>query len=63
MYQVGDRLQLKKAHPCGGDVWEVVRTGADIKLRCATCGKFVNVMRDDLKKRVKSVLEKKDVNA
>ena len=63
MYQVGDRLQLKKAHPCGGDVWEVVRTGADIKLRCTVCGKFVNVMRDDLKKRVKSVLEKKDVNA
>ena len=60
MYQVGDKLQLKKNHPCGGAVWEVVRVGADIKLRCCTCGKFVNVMRDDLKKRIKSVLEKKD---
>jgi hypothetical protein len=55
MYEIGDILTLKKQHPCGGKTWQVARVGADIKLQCKTCGKYVNVMRDDLKKRVKSV--------
>ena len=52
-FQTGDKLTLKKAHPCGGVAWTVVKTGADIKIRCETCGKFINLTRDDLKKRVK----------
>ena len=52
-YNIGDKVITKKKHPCGGDVWEIVRTGADIKLKCLTCGKTINLMRDDLKKRVK----------
>lgn len=54
MYELNQIITMKKAHPCGGQDWEVVRIGADIKLRCVTCGKFVNLMRDELKKRVKS---------
>ena len=46
---------MKKPHPCGGKEWEVVRVGADIKLRCITCGKFVNLTRDEIKKRAKTV--------
>ena len=53
MYQLNDFLILKKQHPCGGVAWEVVRVGADIKIRCATCGKYVNLTRDELKKRIK----------
>lgn len=33
-----DILSMKKPHPCGGRTWEVLRTGADLKLRCTTCG-------------------------
>lgn len=55
MYAVSDVITMKKAHPCGGTTWKVVRIGADIKLRCETCGKYVNLMRDELKKRTKSV--------
>ncbi len=55
MYGVNEILTMKKPHPCGGKDWEVVRVGADIKLRCVTCGKFVNLTRDEIKKRVKSV--------
>lgn len=54
MYELNQIITMKKAHPCGGQDWEVVRIGADIKLRCVTCGKFVNLTRDELKKRVKS---------
>lgn len=54
MYELNTILTLKKVHPCGGSQWEVVRVGADIKLQCLTCGKYVNLTRDDLKRRVKA---------
>lgn len=44
---------MKKSHPCGGREWQIVRVGVDIKLQCLTCGKYVNLTRDELKKRVK----------
>jgi hypothetical protein len=51
-YEVNKKLTMKKPHPCGGREWQIVRVGADIKLQCLSCGKFVNLMRDELKKRV-----------
>ena len=51
---VGDVLTMKKQHPCGGSVWTVVRLGADVKLQCDTCGKYINLTRDELKKRAKA---------
>ena len=53
MVELGQELTMKKLHPCGGKVWSVVRVGADIKLQCKTCGKFINLTRDELKKRAK----------
>ncbi len=53
--QLGDRVQLRKKHPCGGDVWTVVRVGADIGLLCDTCGRRVLLERHVLRKRVKQV--------
>ena len=55
MYELKDVVTLKKPHPCGGFEWEIVRVGVDVKLRCKTCGRFVNVMRDELKKRAKGI--------
>ena len=60
MYEVGDEIVMKKQHPCGNAVWEIVRVGADIKLRCKACGKYQNLMRDELKKRQKSIIKKDD---
>ena len=37
-YKLEDRLVLKKGHPCGTNDWEVVKLGADIKLKCTGCG-------------------------
>lgn len=59
MYEVDETVTLKKPHPCGGTVWKIVRVGVDIKLQCQTCGKYINVTRDELKKRVKSTLGEK----
>lgn len=57
MYEINDLLTMKKPHPCGGREWTVARVGADVKLRCCVCGKFVNLTRDELKKRVKSCVK------
>lgn len=63
MYELNETLTMKKPHPCGGKEWQIVRVGADIKLRCLTCGKFVNLMRDELKKRVKPMPRKEEDHA
>lgn len=59
MYELDETVTLKKPHPCGGTAWKIVRVGADIKLQCQTCGKYINVTRDELKKRAKGTLGEK----
>ncbi len=54
--KLGDVIETKKPHPCGGKTWEIVRTGADYKIRCRTCGRVVMLTPDELKKRVRRVL-------
>jgi hypothetical protein len=51
---LGDRVRLRKAHPCGGFEWEVVRLGADIGLVCLTCGHRVLLTRRELARRMKA---------
>ena len=53
IYQIGDRVVTKKPHPCGGAEWEITRTGADIKIKCLTCGRTVMIALGDFSKRVK----------
>lgn len=55
MYEINDVITMKKPHPCGGKEWTIVRIGADVKLRCLTCGKYIDLTRDELKKRAKTV--------
>jgi hypothetical protein len=52
---VGDRVRMRKPHPCGGYEWEVTRTGADIGLRCLTCGRRVMLPRVKFAKQVKAI--------
>jgi hypothetical protein len=54
--RVGDQVRLRKPHPCGGRVWDVVRIGADIGIRCTTCGRRVLLPRAKLEKQVKSII-------
>ena len=53
--QVGDVLVMKKTHPCGSREWEVLRTGADFKLRCCGCGREVMGARTKFEKNVREV--------
>ena len=55
---IGDTVEMRKPHPCGGTRWEVVRLGADIGLVCQTCQHRVLLSRRDLKRRMKRWLAK-----
>ncbi|MBZ0276909.1 MAG: DUF951 domain-containing protein [Anaerolineae bacterium] len=54
--EVGSRVQLRKAHPCGSVEWVVYRVGADVGLRCAGCGRQIMLTRRVFNQRVKQVL-------
>lgn len=50
---LGDIVQMRKPHPCGGDRWRVVRLGAEIGIRCLTCDHKVLLPRSIFERRVK----------
>ncbi len=54
--KVGDRVQLRKTHPCGSVEWTIYRVGADIGLRCAGCGRRVMLTRSEFTKRLKHLI-------
>jgi hypothetical protein len=56
--QMNDTVRLRKAHPCGGTDWKVVRMGADIGLECLQCGRRVLLPRRELAHRIKKVISK-----
>ncbi|CAN5579447.1 hypothetical protein BH23CHL6_BH23CHL6_00080 [soil metagenome] len=53
---IGDRLSLAKAHPCGSRDWQVTRLGADIGLACQGCGRRIFLERRDLERRFRGFL-------
>lgn len=53
--QVGDILKLKKQHPCGSHEWEVLRIGADFRLKCKGCSHQIMIARRDVEKNVKNI--------
>lgn len=61
-FDLGDIVQMKKQHPCGTNRWEVIRVGADIKIKCINCGRIIMLPRSSFEKRLKKVLEKKEEN-
>ncbi len=59
-YQINGIIISKKPHACTGNQWEIVRIGADVKLKCTTCGRFLFVDYDKLNKMVKKYIEPKE---
>ncbi|MBQ8663901.1 MAG: DUF951 domain-containing protein [Eubacterium sp.] len=57
-YEIGDIVTLKKKHPCGSFSWEILRVGADFRLKCAGCGHQIMIDRKTVEKNTKK-LEKK----
>ncbi len=55
---LGDVITTRKSHPCGSSEWTVIRTGADIKIRCNGCGRIVMLDRESFLRRRKAVLSR-----
>ena len=53
--RVGDRLWMKKPHPCGSREFLVLRVGMDFKLRCAGCGHEVMTPRSKVERSIRKV--------
>lgn len=55
-FSLGDTVQMKKPHACGSNAWEITRVGADIKIRCLSCGRIVMLDRQDFMRSAKKIL-------
>ena len=54
-YEVGDIVELKKKHPCGSFEWEILRVGADFRLKCRKCGHQIMIDRKSVEKSTKNL--------
>lgn len=60
LYEVGDIVTLKKQHPCGSKEWEILRVGADFRLKCKGCGHQVMMQRTVVEKNTKGLQKKEE---
>lgn len=56
-YKIGDVVRLKKKHPCGSDCWEVLRVGADFRMKCMGCAHQMMMARSIVTKNTKEIVK------
>ena len=54
--RVGDKLVMKKNHPCGCNTFDVLRSGMDFKIKCQGCGHEIMLPRVKIERNIKKVL-------
>ena len=57
-FDLGDVVVMKKPHACGTNEWTIVRTGADIKIKCNGCGRIVMLDRLEFMRKGKKLRAK-----
>jgi hypothetical protein len=60
-YKVGQIVKMKKKHPCGSQEWEILRVGADFRLKCAGCGHQIMTPRKMVEKNTRGLRDKEIV--
>lgn len=55
-FAVGQRVLMRKPHACGSSEWEIVRTGADVKIKCMGCGRLVMLDRGDFMRAARKIV-------
>lgn len=58
--RLGDRVEMKKPHPCGEKVFTITRVGMDIKIKCSGCGHEVMLPRSKAEKGIRKILEREE---
>ncbi len=59
-FELNDIVETIKTHPCGSNKWEIIRMGADIKIRCTGCDRIVMIPRSKFEKSVKKILKNEE---
>lgn len=59
-YRLNDIVLMKKVHPCGNSEFEIIRLGADIKIKCVKCGHVIMLPRVELNKKIKKVIKNEE---
>ena len=59
-FDLGDIVQMKKQHPCGCNEFEVIRLGADIKIKCTNCNRIVMIPRIKFVKNAKKIIKENE---
>lgn len=57
-FDVGDIIKMKKPNPCGSQQWEILRVGADFRLKCMGCGHQIMVPRKLVEKNTRQITKK-----
>ena len=52
---VGNRIELKKTHPCGGNSFIILRVGSEVRIKCEKCGHDMTIDRIKLEKSIKKI--------
>lgn len=55
-YKLDSIVVMKKEHPCGSNEWQIVRVGADIKIKCLKCGRTIMLPRIEFNKKLKKII-------
>ncbi len=53
---VGDTVQMRKKHPCGSELFTVLRVGSDVRIRCLGCQRDLTLERVKLEKAIRKVI-------
>ena len=61
-FEVNDRIKMKKKHPCGSYEWQILRVGADFRLKCMGCGHQIMIARKLVEKNTKNLRKKNEEN-
>ncbi|MBP3765630.1 MAG: DUF951 domain-containing protein [Bacilli bacterium] len=56
-YKLNDIVIMKKPHPCGFNEWQIIRVGADIKIKCTNCGRSIMMPRIEFNKKLKKIVK------
>lgn len=54
-YELNDTVIMKKPHPCGANDWKIIRMGADIRIKCLSCGRSILMSRIEFERKLKKV--------
>ncbi|NMB41184.1 MAG: DUF951 domain-containing protein [Firmicutes bacterium] len=56
MYKLNQIVRMRKKHPCGGDLWRIIRVGMDFRIKCLNCGRSVLLPRKRFERKVKEIV-------